>query len=258
MFEQISNKEFKMVDEIAYFISEKEPETSIEWAKGLIEGNYTESNFDSIYNSTDPNNKISQVGKEIAKKNCLVLEIGAGPGGGFVPYILKENLNADVIMSDISPTVIREWKRVLSKKIFPKNIKYAEFDICNIPFKNDTIDIVTSIYGFANLIGDQIKGLSEVYRIVKKGGMFINCDICVNEECKETISQEYMEILVKNNFSYIFKDFKQETVDAGFVNIKNKIINSWSNKEDDSELATLCRKIGISITFDTYLRYCYK
>jgi ubiquinone/menaquinone biosynthesis C-methylase UbiE len=258
MFKDIALKEYKTIDGIAYFISENEPETTVEWAKGLIEGNYTELNFDSVYNSVDSNNKISQTGKEISVQNCTILELGTGPGGGFIPHILKNNVNADIILNDISPTVLREWKRVFSKKVFPGKMKYAEFNICDIPFRNDSIDIVTSIYGFINLIGDQIKGLSEIYRILKKGGKFINCDICVDTECKSRIPKESMDILVKNNFSYIFNDFYKETIDVGFNKVENEIINTWSNKDDDSDLALLCREIGISITFNTYLRHCYK
>lgn len=43
------------------------------------------------------------IGKKIVDHGGLILEIGAGPGGGFMPYVLKANPDAAVIISDLSP-----------------------------------------------------------------------------------------------------------------------------------------------------------
>jgi ubiquinone/menaquinone biosynthesis C-methylase UbiE len=257
MFDKIAEKQFKIIDGIAYFVSDQECENNIEWAKELIDGNYTESNWDSVYNSKNNNDILDEIGKNISKKNCLILEIGTGPGGGFFPHILKADTDADIIISDLSPTVIREWKRLFSKKIFPPKIKYAVFDICDNPLRNESIDIVTSIYGFANLVGDQRKGLSEVYRVIKKEGIFINCDLVIDNECQKTMSLKTLN-KINEHFEYMFKDFYQETIDVGFKIIENKIINSWTNENDESTLASLCRELGIVLKFNTYIRYCVK
>lgn len=58
------------------------------------------------------------VGKRIASCDGIILEIGAGPGGGYMPYILKANPDATVIISDLSPTVVHEWKLFLDNTVY--------------------------------------------------------------------------------------------------------------------------------------------
>jgi hypothetical protein len=41
-FNTIVNRPFVMIDGIAYFVPEKEPDGNIEWADGLVSGNWVE------------------------------------------------------------------------------------------------------------------------------------------------------------------------------------------------------------------------
>lgn len=67
---------------------------------------------------------MDSVGKQIASCDGIILEIGAGPSGGYMPYILKVNSDAAIIISDLSPTVVREWKSLLDKSLdSPNNCK---------------------------------------------------------------------------------------------------------------------------------------
>ena len=50
MFDTIANRPFGLIDNIAYFVSEKEPDSNIEWAEGLISGNWVEKNWNEHYN----------------------------------------------------------------------------------------------------------------------------------------------------------------------------------------------------------------
>ena len=54
-------------------------------------------------NSLKVNIVNDNIGKKIVDHGGLILEIGAGPGGGFMPYVLKANPDAAVIISDLSP-----------------------------------------------------------------------------------------------------------------------------------------------------------
>ena len=71
------------------------------------------------------------------RKAGLSQTIGADPGGGYMPYILKANSDATIIISDLSPTVVREWKSFLDKTLDSPNIYYAAFDFCDMPFKDN-------------------------------------------------------------------------------------------------------------------------
>lgn len=97
---------------IACFVSEQERDYNIEWANEIQSGKWIQRNWE---HSRSDNTYMDNVGKQIASCDGIILEIGAGPGGGYMPYILKANPDATIIISDLSPTVVREWKAFLDK-----------------------------------------------------------------------------------------------------------------------------------------------
>ena len=86
----IANKPFKMINGITYFVSENEVDYNIEYAELLISGNWIEKNWRSHFKYKSEN-KIN-VAKYILSMGGPILEIGAGSGGGFMPYILDEDI----------------------------------------------------------------------------------------------------------------------------------------------------------------------
>jgi len=255
VFNDIANRPFDIIDGIAYFVSEKEPENNIEWVDGLISGNWVEKNWNEHYNMK--NDERVDIAKRISAMGGPILEIGTGPGGGFMSFVLDNDINADIIISDLSPTVVKEWKRLFDKNIKPANIKYAVLNTCDIPFKDETIKIVSGYAAFGNIEGDKTKALKEIHRVLKKGGMYVSGDICITKEYVKSIPEKAYTVLMEK-FPDIFIDYYKESIDAGFSKIENKIGKTWNNKNDDSVLATLCRELGIYLEFSTYIRYCYK
>ena len=155
---------------IAYFVPEQERDYNIEWANEIQSGKWIKRNWES---SRADNAYMDGVGKQIASCDGIILEIGAGPGGGYMPYILKANPDATVIISDLSPTVVREWKLFLDKSLDSPNIYYAAFDFCNMPFKDNSIDIISDGGGIGNCEGVKAKALKEAFRVLKPGGKLI-------------------------------------------------------------------------------------
>ena len=122
------------------------------------------------------------VGKQIAFCNGIILEIGVGPGGGYMPYVLKENPEATVIISDLSPTVVREWKSFLDKSLDSPNIYYSAFDFCNMPFEDNSIDIISDGRSIGNCEGIKAKAPKEAFRVLKPGGKLITSTGFVSEK----------------------------------------------------------------------------
>lgn len=239
---------------IAYFVPEQERDYNLKWAEEIKSGNWIKRNWDS---SRADSSYMDEVGKQIASCDGIILEIGAGPGGGYMPHVLKANPDATIIISDISPTVVREWKSCLDKTIDSPNIYYAVFDFCNMPFKDNTIDIISDRGGIGNCEGSKEKALKEAFRVLKPGGKLITSTGFVNKETLATLPEEAKRILLQKRPD-VFEDLYEDTVLAGFSKIDSIISGCWYTDDDESDIADLARSLGVNLKFTSYTRYCTK
>lgn len=106
-----------------------------------------------------------------------ILDVGCGKG--FMVYdFLKLNLNFDIVGIDISDYAIKNCKKEVRK-----NLKVASCD--DLPFEDDTFDLVISINTIHNLEKDGCgKSLREINRVSKKN-KFIIVDAYRNDEEKK-------------------------------------------------------------------------
>lgn len=241
---------------IAYFVPEQERDCNIEWANEMQSGKWIERNWESsrenIYMDRD------RIGKQIASCDGIILELGAGPGGGFMPYILKENPDAAIIISDLSPTVIREWKAFLDKAFDSPNLYYAVFNFCHMPFKDNSIDVISDGGGIGNCEeGTKAEALKEAFRVLKLGGKLITATGFVTKETLVALPEEAQRVLTEKRPD-VFEDLYEDTVLAGFSKIDSVISGCWYTDDDDSTIADLARSLGVNLKFTSYTRYCTK
>lgn len=106
-----------------------------------------------------------------------ILDVGCGKG--FMVYdFLKLNPNFDIVGIDISDYAIKNCKKEVRK-----NLKVASCD--DLPFEDDTFDLVISINTIHNLEKDGCsKSLREINRVSKKN-KFIIVDAYRNDEEKK-------------------------------------------------------------------------
>ena len=224
------------------------------WEEEMIAEKWIEMNWeyhkDHIFEHAD-------IAKQINKTDGVILEIGTGPGGGFMPAILLSKPSANVIITDICPTVVLEWKKLLDRKADFPNVHYAVVDNCNLPFKDNSIDVVSSRGGIGNTIGDKEKAINEVYRVLKPKGVFVASEGFVTKETLSTFPEDVQKVL-KKKMPEIFEDYYEELVTAGFRTIDTILGSNWSTDDDESEIASLAKQLGIEIVFTGYLRYCMK
>lgn len=241
-------------DGITYFVPEQERSYNLSWAEDIINHKWVKKNWQE---AQKPNVFMDNVGKKIADEGGIILEIGAGPGGGFMPYILKSNPNSTIIVSDISPTVVREWKAFLDQTLDSPNIYYAAFDFCNMPFEDGSIDIISDGGGIGNAEGDKAAALKEAYRVLKPSGLLVTSTGYVNKETLTDIPKSAQDVLIQKRPD-IFEDLYEDTFLAGFKKIDSVIDGCWYTDSDDSTIADLARSLGVNLKFTSYIRYCRK
>ena len=244
----------KDTDGIAYFVPKQERDYNIQWAEEIKSGKWVCKNWSKAQSEKSA---LDEIGQNIAAYSGLILEIGAGPGGGFMPYILKANPNATILISDLSPTVVREWKRFLDRVLGSPNIHYAAFDFCQMPLHDNSVDVVSDGGGIGNCEGNPLQALKEAYRVLKPGGKLITSTGFVNKETFSSLPERAQRILCERHPA-ILADLYEETVLAGFRQINSVITGSWDTDHDDSAVAQLARSLGVNVTFTSYVRYCIK
>lgn len=198
-----------------------------------------------------------RVGRRIAERGGRILEIGAGPGGGYMPYILQAEPSAQIIVSDLSRVVVEEWKNLLETELDSPHLCFAAMDFCDIPFADCSIDVVSDHGGIINCIGDREKALREIYRVLKPGGMIVSLNGFVTKKTLAELSDSAQQALLRE-WPEVFDDLYGDTVQAGFRKIDSVVEGVWNTDEDESGIADFARELGIKLEFTQYVRFCEK
>ena len=106
-----------------------------------------------------------ELSKDIIAKNSFVLEVGCGEGYG--TNLLSQHVGK-IIGLDIDKNTITH----ASKKSCSENCVFEMYDGVRIPYNDHTFDAVVSFQVIEHLQND-INYVSEVYRALKRGGIFI-------------------------------------------------------------------------------------
>ena len=113
------------------------------------------------------------------KAKSKVLELGCGNGQLWVKNKGKFN-HIDLIVSDVSEGMLKDAKEQLKEF---SNIHYCLEDVNELSFENETFDMIIANH-LLFYLKDVDKGLEEIKRVLKKGGIFY-CSTYGNDHMKE-------------------------------------------------------------------------
>ena len=122
------------------------------------------------------------------KKGDTVLDLGSGAGIDCFLAAKKVGRKGKVIGLDIVSEMIEKASVSARKKGF-KNIEFKLGEIESIPLEDKSVDIIISNC-VINLVPDKDKAMSEVYRVLKKGGKIFISDIVLLVELPEELKDD--------------------------------------------------------------------
>lgn len=140
-----------------------------------------EKMFDTISNNYDGLNRVISFGIDVKwrkkvvalvdeKNPQQVLDIATGTGDLAI-NLAKTGANR-IIGLDLSEGMLAVGRKKVAKEQLSHLIELVQGDSEALPFENDTFDAITVAFGVRNF-ENLDKGLSEIYRVLKPGGIFV-------------------------------------------------------------------------------------
>ncbi|MBR3747184.1 MAG: class I SAM-dependent methyltransferase [Selenomonadaceae bacterium] len=113
---------------------------------------------------------LAQAFAGIPKNFCgRLLEVPVGTGVLSLP--VYQNLpNAEIFCVDLSDKMLAAAKS-RAVKMNLRDVKFLLGDVTNLPFADESFDVVLSVNGF-HAFPDKISAHEEVFRVLKRGGTF--------------------------------------------------------------------------------------
>ena len=151
----------------------------------------------------------------------LALEIAAGTGR--VTRHIRERIpaSAQLIASDISGEMLNEAK----KKLGDLDIEWQTIDAQELPFADDSIDLVVCCFGYM-FVPDKPKAFAEAFRVLRPGGMFLFTTWDMLERnaasfVSRSIAKNYLEEPLPESYNLACSMHDENTIrqllqDAGF------------------------------------------
>lgn len=101
-----------------------------------------------------------------------MLEVPVGTGVLTMP-VYETLRDADITCLDYSPDMMERAKRRAESRGLG-NIRFMQGDVGKLPFEDGSFDLVLSLNGF-HAFPDKEAAYSEIFRVLKAGGIFCGC-----------------------------------------------------------------------------------
>ncbi len=111
------------------------------------------------------------VNELVFRDDLKILDIGFG--NGYLEKLIFKKVKCVIKGIDISEDMVKKAIAVNKKYVESGNMSFELGDCCALRFEDESFDVVTTmntIYFWE----DTMKGLSEIYRVISKGGVFYN------------------------------------------------------------------------------------
>ncbi|MAO07977.1 MAG: bifunctional demethylmenaquinone methyltransferase/2-methoxy-6-polyprenyl-1,4-benzoquinol methylase UbiE [Alteromonas sp.] len=141
-----------------------------------------EQMFDTISSNYDGLNRVISLGSDIKwrkkvidlvaeKKPQSILDIATGTGDLAIQFA-QETKASKIVGLDLSEGMLSVARKKVAESSFAKTLEFVKGDSEALPFDENSFDAITVSFGIRNFENLE-KGLSEIYRVLKPGGIFV-------------------------------------------------------------------------------------
>lgn len=206
--------------------------------------------FSSIAEKYDLNNTLLSLGIhyywkyklvqacQIPQKG-IVLDIASGTGDIAIQLARQGKEGLEVISSDLNLEMLKVGTEKIRKRGLSNMILSVQGNAENMPYKDNSIDLVTVGFGIRNF-NDIQAGLGEIYRILKPGGQFV----CL--EFSKPIRMFWRRLY--DFYSFIFLPKIGQWVSKDQTGVYQYLPESIRNFPDQDRLMELMKNSGFKKT----------
>lgn len=113
---------------------------------------------------------LTQAFAGIPKNFCgRLLEVPVGTGVLSLP-IYQKLTGTEIFCVDLSDKML-DAAKARAAKMNLRDVKFLQGDVTNLPFADESFDLVLSVNGF-HVFPDKISAHTEIFRVLKRGGIF--------------------------------------------------------------------------------------
>lgn len=187
--------------------------------------------FNNLAKRYDFFNRVISLGMQtrVKKKSLKLLNIEDGSNvldictgtGDLVFFINKINPNLNITGIDFSEKMLEIARN--KQKDYQNNMKFFLADGRELPFEDNTFDIVTIGFGLRN-IENYERVISEIHRVLKPKGQILNLDFSCDKSFANSVFDFLTSILTsftskKNSFRYLISSKKEFLSSTDLINL---------------------------------------
>ncbi|APG60225.1 bifunctional demethylmenaquinone methyltransferase/2-methoxy-6-polyprenyl-1,4-benzoquinol methylase UbiE [Christiangramia salexigens] len=208
----------------------------------LTKKKQVEQMFDKISGSYDGLNRVISLGTDVKWRKKVVAAVAAtnpdsildiATGTGDLAIQMAPTGASRIVGLDLSQGMLNVGRKKISAKNLDGKIEMIQGDSENLPFEDSSFNAITVAFGVRNF-EDLEKGLEEIYRVLKPGGIFVVLETSVPTKFpfrqgynfySKTILPSIGKIFSKDKdaYSYLSESAANFPYGAAFNNILSKI-----------------------------------
>jgi len=139
--------------------------------------------FDSVANNYDLMNDVMSLGIHRLWKRFAISMAGLKPGQqvldlaggtGDLTILMAPQVGADghIVLSDINAAMLQNGRGHLLDRGISGNVTFAQANAEQLPFPDNSFDLVTMAFGLRN-VTDKQRALESIYRVLRPGGRLL-------------------------------------------------------------------------------------